>query len=80
MSLERWINKKWERARKSMEIIASLEKSEQPKCSVLEKHRYNKLLLSNGNPFQYSCLENPTDGGAWWAAVSGVAQSPTRLK
>ena len=29
---------------------------------------------------QYSCLENPRDGGAWWAAVSGVAQSQTRLK
>ena len=34
----------------------------------------------NGNPLQYSCLENPRDGGAWWAAVSGVAQSRTRLK
>ena len=29
----------------------------------------------NGNPFQYSCLENPRDGGAWWAAVYGVAKS-----
>jgi len=34
----------------------------------------------NGNPLQYSCLENPRDGGAWWAAVYGVAQSQTRLK
>ena len=34
----------------------------------------------NGNPLQCSCLENPRDGGAWWAAVSGVAQSQTRLK
>ena len=33
----------------------------------------------NGNPFQYSCLENPMDGGAWWAAVHGVAESRTRL-
>ena len=31
----------------------------------------------NGNPLQCSCLENPRDGGAWWAAVSGVAQSRT---
>ena len=38
------------------------------------------LLLSNGNPLQYSCLENPRDGGASWAAVYGVAQSWTRLK
>ena len=34
----------------------------------------------NGNPLQYSCLENPRDGGSWWAAVCGVAQSRTRLK
>ena len=33
----------------------------------------------NGTPLQYSCLENPTDGGAWWAAVHGVAKSRTRL-
>ena len=34
----------------------------------------------NGNPLQCSCLENPRDGGAWWAAVYGVTQSWTRLK
>ena len=34
----------------------------------------------NGNPLQYSCLENPRDGGAWWAAVYGVTQGWTRLK
>ena len=34
----------------------------------------------NGNPLQCSCLENPRDGGAWWAAAYGVAQSQTRLK
>ena len=33
----------------------------------------------NGTPLQYSCLENPMDGGAWWAAVHGVAMSRTRL-
>ena len=33
----------------------------------------------NGNPLQYSCLENPMDGGAWWATVHGVAKSRTRL-
>ena len=33
----------------------------------------------NGNPLQYSCLENPVDGGAWWATVHGVAKSWTRL-
>ena len=34
----------------------------------------------NGNPLQCSCLKNPRDGGAWWAAIYGVAQSRTRLK
>ena len=33
----------------------------------------------NGNPLQYSCLETPRDGGAWWAAVHGVAESQTRM-
>ena len=36
--------------------------------------------VGNGNPLQWSCLENPRDGEAWWAAVYGVAQSRTRLK
>ena len=34
----------------------------------------------NGNPLQCSCLENPSDRGAWWAAIYGVAHSRTRLK
>ena len=34
----------------------------------------------NGTPLQYSCLENPMDGGAWWAAVHGVAKSQTQLR
>ena len=33
----------------------------------------------DGTPLQYSCLENPMDGGAWWAAVHGVAEGRTRL-
>ena len=41
------------------------------------------LLVSrgtgNGTPLQYSCLENPMDGGAWWASVHGAAKSRTRL-
>ena len=42
---------------------------------------YMKLGLGEGNgtPLQYSCLENPMDGGVWWAAVRGVAKSRTRL-
>ena len=38
-----------------------------------------KGVKDNGNPLQYSCLENPMDGGAWWAAVYGVTQSRTLL-
>ena len=37
------------------------------------------LREGNGTPLQYSCLENPMDGRAWWAAVHGVAKSQTRL-
>ena len=46
-------------------------------------HFHFSLLCTgegNGNPLQCSCLENPRDGGAWWAAVYGVAQSRTQLK
>ena len=41
----------------------------------------SRLVLGkgNGNPLQYSCLENPMDGGAWWAAVHGVTKSRTQL-
>ena len=41
--------------------------------------RYVQRGEGNGNPFRYSCLENPMDGGAWWAAVHGVAKSQTWL-
>ena len=40
----------------------------------------SRIGEENGNPLQCSCLESPRDGGAWWAAVYGVAQSQTRLK
>ena len=43
-------------------------------------HLADSVGEGNGTPLQYSCLENPMDGGAWWAAVHGVAQSRTRLK
>ena len=46
-------------------------------------HFHFSLLCTgegNGNPLQCFCLENPRDGGAWWAAVYGVAQSLTQLK
>ena len=40
----------------------------------------SRIVEGNGNPLQCPCLENPRDGGAWWAAVSEVAQSRTQLK
>ena len=40
----------------------------------------SRIGEGNGNPLQCSCLENPRDGGAWWAAIYGIAQSRTRLK
>ena len=46
----------------------------------LHFHFSLSCIGGNGNPLQYSFLENPRDGGAWWAAVYGVAQSRTRLK
>ena len=49
-------------------------KEEQPK----NIQTITQLLSLNGNPLQYSCPENPRDGGAWWAAVYG-SQSQTRL-
>ena len=49
----------------------------------MEPHQPEKLgnwhFLVNGTQLQYSCLENPMDGGAWWAAVHEVAKSWTRL-
>ena len=41
--------------------------------------KYGTFREGNGTPLQYSCLENPMDGGAWWASVHGVTKSQTRL-
>ena len=45
----------------------------------LSSTSYKYFGEGNGTPLQYSCLENPMDGGAWWAAVHGVAKSQTQL-
>ena len=50
-----------------------------PQSNLLCYRILNNIGEGNGNPLQYSCLENPMDGGAWWAAVHGVAKSRTRL-
>ena len=51
------------------------------KLSLSQVNLYLKkrMLAHYGTPLQYSCLENPMDGGAWWAAVHGVVNSRTRL-
>ena len=53
--------------------IKFINVSSRPLCVIY-------IGAGNGNPLQCSCLENPRDGGAWWAAVYGVAQSRARLK
>ena len=49
-------------------------------CLVTGGKFRGKYGEGNGNPLQCSCLENPRDWGAWWAAIHGVTQSQTRLK
>ena len=50
-----------------------------PEEVEIYKTWFNKYWGPIGTPLQYSCLENPMDGGAWWAAVHGVTKSRTRL-
>ena len=66
--LVRWINLE-------LIILSEVSQKEKDKFCILT-HTYGE---GNGTPLQYSCLENPMDGGAWWAAVHGVAKSRTRL-
>ena len=51
-------------------------------CVLQDQFHFSLSCIGEGkgNPLQCSCLENPGDGGTWWAAVSGVSQSRTRLK
>ena len=57
--------------------------SEESACNVGDQGSVPGLRRSpeegNGNPLQYSCLENPMNGGAWWATVHGVTKSWTQL-
>ena len=64
-----------------MEIVENLEEEEVGGRLIIRViYRGPGASQGNGTPLQCSCLENPRDGGAWWAAVYGVAQSWTRLK
>ena len=67
-----------------MEEPGRLQSMGSLECDTTERLHFHSSLScigeGNGNPLQCSCLENPMDGGAWWAAVYGVAQTQTRLK
>ena len=60
----------WGRTESDTTEVTQQQQQQQQQCVYGE---------GNGNPLLYSCLENPMDGGAWWAAVHGVARSRTRL-
>ena len=62
----------------SPEVLAN--SSEQQRPSIVKSFGVVNKGEGNGNPLQCSCLENPRNQGAWWAAVYGVTQSRTRLK
>ena len=67
--------------RRSLEGCSSWGREESDTTERLHFHfSLSWIGEGNGNPLQCSCPENPRDGGAWWAAVYGVAQSQTRLK
>ena len=61
-------------------ITGDVDCSHEFKRCLLLGRKIMTDLDSNGNPLQYSCLENPRDGGAWWTVVYGVSQSQTWLK
>ena len=65
-----------------MEELGGLQPMRSLRVGMTERLHFSLSCIGegNGNPLQCSCLENPRDGGAWWAAVYGVAQSWTRLK
>ena len=64
----------------SFEFYVQPSKIHHSRLEYLTCIRHQNIGEGNGNPLQCSCLENPRDGGAWWAAVYEVAQSWTRLK
>ena len=68
-----WKTQQWPQDWKSSVFIPIPKNGNPEECS-------NYCIKGNGSPLQCSCLKNPSDGGAWWAAVYGVAQSRTRLK
>ena len=60
------------------QMLYRLSHQGSPSYSITQQLKITRYV--NGNPLRYSCLENPLDGGAWWATVHGVAKSGTRLR
>ena len=65
-----------ERSLRASSLVPGTKARGNQEICLLEKSTESK---ASGSPLQYSCLENPMDRGAWWAAVHGVAKSRTRL-
>ena len=70
-----WKSQQWPQDSKMSVFIPIPRKGNAKECS--NYHTIALISHASGTPFQYPCLENPMDGGAWWAAVYGVAQSRT---
>ena len=66
--------------RSLMAVVHGVAESRTQLSDFTFTFHFHALEKENGNPLQCSCLENPRDGGAWWAAIYGAAQSRTRLK
>ena len=88
-----WILYHWatrEAPVKSMNLLKRIQSEKENSVHNIHLYFQNMFLYiivailyigeGNGTPLQHSCLENPMDRGAWWAAICGVAQSQTRLK
>ena len=76
-----WTPYLWQRRQEyTMEKRQSLKWSWGNRSTTCKRMKLKRFLREgSGTPLQYSCLENPMDGGAWWAAVHGVAKSRTQL-
>ena len=60
-----------------MKVKEESEKRDKPRQSIKKQTSLCRKRSVYGTPLQHSCLENPMDGGAWWAAVHGVVESWT---
>ena len=77
MYLTEEIKKRWQ---EYTEELHKKDLHDQDNHDSVVTHLKPDIGEGSGTPLQYSCLENPLDGGAWWAAIYGVAQNWTRLK